>query len=91
MAHSLTLRFAFGEKVRDKVTGFEGVVTGFVTYISGCDQYLVNPPAKDGGYVKGEYIDDIRLEAVDAPRLVLKRTKTKGAAPEGPPLSSGGN
>lgn len=28
-----------GRKVRDKVTGFEGIVTGRATYLTGCDQY----------------------------------------------------
>jgi hypothetical protein len=36
-----------GSKVRDKVTGFEGVVTAHHTYITGCDRYTVEGAPSD--------------------------------------------
>lgn len=32
-----------GEHAKDKITGFEGTITGVVSYLTGCDQYLVQP------------------------------------------------
>lgn len=36
-------RFRLGEKVRDGVTGFKGVITARVEYLNGCLQYCVEP------------------------------------------------
>ena len=38
-----------GRTATDKITGFSGIATGFVVYITGCNQYLINPKAKKGG------------------------------------------
>jgi hypothetical protein len=38
---------ALGRRGRDVITGFEGVITGHVAYLTGCNQYLLAPPAKD--------------------------------------------
>ncbi len=54
----------FGSVYRDKITGFEGVVTGKASYITGCDQYLLSPPVKDGSYQEGRYFDSGRIELV---------------------------
>lgn len=51
-----------GQKARDKVTGFEGIVTGHCSYLTGCDQLLISPPAKDGDFKDGRWIDVNRLE-----------------------------
>ena len=55
----------FGTKVRDKITNFEGIVTGKASYITGCDQYLVQPPAKDWDYKDGRWFDSGRLTVVE--------------------------
>lgn len=58
--------FKLGVKVRDKVTGFEGIVTSRVEYMNGCVQYCVKPKAKKGEKMPdGEYIDVEQLEYVD--------------------------
>lgn len=53
--------FQFGVKVKDKITGFEGTVTAKCSFITGCDQYLVQPPAKEGDFKEGKYFDEGRL------------------------------
>lgn len=32
-----------GATAKDKITGFEGVVTGHARYLTGCDQFLISP------------------------------------------------
>jgi hypothetical protein len=55
-----------GVTVRDKITGFSGVVTGRAEYISGCTQCLVCPRVKDdGGMQDAHWFDEQRL-LVDA-------------------------
>jgi hypothetical protein len=52
-----------GKKVTDRITGFTGIVTGYVTYLSGCNQALVAPKVgKDGKKIDGEWFDEQRLE-----------------------------
>ena len=57
--------FGFGDVLKDKITGFEGTVTGFAAYITGCAQLLLTPRVGgDGKYPEGTWIDVDRLEAV---------------------------
>ena len=51
-------------KGRDKVTGFEGIVTARVTYLTGCDQYALAPPAAEGKILDSCYFDEGRIEIV---------------------------
>jgi phage terminase large subunit-like protein len=70
---------AMGVTVRDRITGFTGVVIGRTEYISGCDQALVQPQAKpDGEYVEGRWFDQQRLEVVDAAPVTLENGTTPG-------------
>lgn len=52
----------FGKKAKDKISGFEGIITGKCFYITGCSQYLLQPPAKDGDFKEGHWFDEGRLE-----------------------------
>lgn len=47
-----------------KITGFNGIATGYVVYITGCNQVLVAPPAKDGEHREGHWVDVARLDVV---------------------------
>jgi hypothetical protein len=57
-----------GDKVRDKITGFEGIVTGHCSYISGCDQISVQPQMKKGDTDRptGMWIDIDCCEVIEA-------------------------
>lgn len=61
-----------GQKVRDLITGFEGIVTGHADYITGCHQYLVQPTvASDGSAREGKWYDEDRLRIIDATPISL--------------------
>ena len=65
-------QFDSGEHVRDVVTGFAGIVTGRVDYITGCNQYLVQAKAtKDGAVLDGRWLDEQRLVRANGKRVVL--------------------
>ncbi len=54
-----------GQKGRDKITGFEGIIVGRVQYLFGCNQYLLVPPVKsDGTLVEGQWFDEGRIEVI---------------------------
>lgn len=57
-----------GDQVKDSVTGFKGVVTAIAEYLTGCKQFLVQPPVekKSAHYVDGRWIDEDRLAVTKA-------------------------
>ena len=64
-----------GQKVRDIITGFEGVATGRCEYITGCNQILVAPRVKDDGTKPDpQWLDEDRLEVTDAKAITLPLT-----------------
>jgi hypothetical protein len=66
-----------GSKVKDKVTGFEGIATGYVTYLTGCNQVLVAPKVgKDGVLKDSAWIDEQRL-VVDSKAATVKLDNSK--------------
>jgi hypothetical protein len=70
-----------GLTVKDKISGWTGVVTGHCDYISGCDQLLVTPSGlkKDGTVPEGKWVDVQRLEVVSGKkRITLDNEKTPG-------------
>jgi hypothetical protein len=54
-----------GKKAKDKVTGFEGIITSEHNYLTGCTQYgLQGTVGSDGKIPKIEYLDKVRLEII---------------------------
>jgi hypothetical protein len=51
-----------GQRAKDKITGLEGFLIGKASYITGCDQYLIQPELKDGNHREGRWIDEGRIE-----------------------------
>lgn len=51
-----------GQEGRDKITGFEGVITARLTFLFGCDQYCLTPKASNGELKDGIYFDEGRIE-----------------------------
>ena len=51
-----------GDRVKDKVTNFVGIVTGRAIYMNGCVRCRVEAPVKkDGALIEGEWIDEGQL------------------------------
>jgi len=72
-------KFELGATLKDKITGFEGVATGVASYITGCDQFCVQPKLKDGAFVDSKWFDDNRLELAGDEVVKLKLEKDVGA------------
>lgn len=56
---------ALGDQVRDKITGFEGIVTTHAQHLTGCDRLWVSPRVGDDGKTRdGMWVDIDMLEIV---------------------------
>ena len=54
-----------GKKVRDKITGFEGIAIGEITYLYGCNQIGIAPKiSKDGKREDVQWFDIGRMEII---------------------------
>lgn len=74
-----------GKTYRDKITGYQGVATGYVRYITECDQVLLAGKVGADGTVTTLWTDIQRVEEVEAERIVLDNSKTPGFG-ETPPV-----
>ena len=68
-----------GSTYRDKITGFTGVATGYVKYLSGCNQALLAPRCGDDGALRDPQWFDIQRLEIDASVDVI--TLYNGATP----------
>lgn len=72
-----------GDRVRDRVTDFEGLVTGHAEYLSGCDTYLVQPALKDGAWQEGRWFDEPRLTVVTVAAIAAVDTRAVRTGADG--------
>lgn len=72
------MEIQLGDKIRDKVTGFEGIAVCHSRWLSGCDRWTIQAPAKDGK------IPDLASFDVDCLEV------TKRAAVKTTPKETGG-
>jgi hypothetical protein len=84
---TVDFKFENGDKLRDKPSGFEGIVMVRAEYSTGCVHYgLLSQTLKDGAPMDWHWIDQSRLELVaeKAVSFDVDPTKTSGAFPSGP-------
>lgn len=62
-----------GKTATDKITGFSGVVTGYVQYITGNNQALITPRVNDSGNLPDSiWFEERRLDVdTNKPALVF--------------------
>lgn len=70
-----------GRTMKDRITGFTGVVTGHVNYLTGCSQVLVQPPGvnSDGNVVESRWFDIQRCEVLPGEALTFDNSATPGS------------
>lgn len=60
-----------GQRLKDKVTGFEGIASGKAEYLTGCTQWSLQPKVKeDGSFIEGRWFDEGRLVILDEHGIV---------------------
>ena len=74
---------ALGDKVRDKVTGFEGIAVARCEYITGCDHIEIKPQSlHNGKTIEGHWFDVARIEILESSAIKLGRTATMSKQPK---------
>lgn len=54
-------QFNLGDRVRDRVTGVEGVVVAITNYLTGCTHVSIQQPQRDDGAVPDWHSVDVSL------------------------------
>lgn len=80
------MEIKLGMEAKDQLTGFEGIVTARIDYLTGCVQYKVTPKSlsKDGKPEDGEWLDESRLIASQWKAVCSGDAVTRAVAPGGP-------
>ena len=73
-----------GKKVKDKVTGFVGLVTGKLESLYGCTQYIITAPIDNKGKAEDNkaVVDEGRVQVIGPgirPTRVKAKSGKKGA------------
>lgn len=79
-------RIELGDKGRHAITGFEGIVTARVEYLTGCNQLCLQPQGikPDGGTHEALYFDEPYVDLVES-GTVPNRTPQRDDGPSAPP------
>ena len=66
-----------GQEVKDKVTGFQGIVVCRVIWLHGCERLSVQPPAKKGAekLPEANTFDEPQLEIVGDGVMIKPKEK----------------
>lgn len=77
-----------GSKVRDAITGFEGIATGRTDWLYGCTRITIEPDKldKEGKPIEAQWFDEQRIEVVkvDEPK-VSKDSSARSGGPQKDP------
>ena len=63
-------KLILGATYKDQITGFEGVASGIVKYMTGCDQVLLAPQARNGVKLDAHWFDKPRV--IRMPGKIIK-------------------
>lgn len=79
-----------GSKVRDTITGFEGIATGNSTYLNGCISICITRSelTKDGE-PKVEWFDEQRVEVVESGAFRAQPSAATAGGPHSTPPRDG--
>jgi hypothetical protein len=67
-------RFRLGDKLKDRINGFNGVCTSRAQHLFGCARYWIEPQElKEGKPVDGRWYDEDSLEIVAAQVITARK------------------
>lgn len=72
-------KFNLGDRLKDKITGFEGIATGRHQWINNCNTYSVRPQTlKDGAPQDPHAFDEPQLDLVEEKAIPITNRRTGG-------------
>lgn len=79
-----------GDKVKDRVTGFEGIVIGIHLWLYGCRRISIQPQElKDGKPIEAISIDEPQCEILERGAVSIPEQQQKQAPKEKAPRTGG--
>lgn len=77
-------KIEIGDLVRDRVTGFEGLVVARTEWLNGCARITVQPRTldKDGKPIEAHGFDDLQCEVVQKDAIGRKARRSTGGPRE---------
>ena len=86
----MEFKFEKGEILKDKVTGFQGVVMGRTDYFTDCSHYGLcsQTLSKDGEPIGWHWFDETRLIRIPSAEKILQEPRkiTSGIYPDAPEM-----
>ena len=78
-----------GDKVKDRISGFEGIATAVAEYLNGCTRILVESTTLDeeGKMLEAVWFDDVQVDAIDKGTFTKRKKKDGGPARSDPSRS----
>lgn len=78
----MKFKFELGETLKDKITGFKGVVMARAEYFTGCIHYgLCSQSLHDGKPIDWEWIDESQLVKVRGAKSITGESKASTSGP----------
>jgi len=72
-----------GYSAKDIVTGFQGTITGQVSYLTGCDQFLIQPRIKTGNeFIEARWFDENRIVRLKGKAISLVSDRAESGEPD---------
>jgi hypothetical protein len=57
--------YELGLRAKCKITGFEGIITSRVEFLTGCNRYCLQPTElKDYQVIESQYFDEAQIEII---------------------------
>lgn len=83
------MRIQLGQRVRDSVSGFEGIVVCRAEWLNGCVRFSVQPRVdKDGKLPEMQWIDEGQCEAMAEPPAENPVAQPRKGGPRNDPVRS---
>jgi hypothetical protein len=71
-------KFKNGQKVKDRLSGFEGTITCEAIYLNGCIRYYIQPELDgEGHYQESQVIDEEQLELIEKELELIEKEPEK--------------
>ncbi len=79
-------KIELGSKVKDRISGFEGVATVIADYLNGCRRVGITPKCDDKGNTRDtEWFDIQQIDVLEVGAVTLDAMET-GGGPDAPPM-----
>jgi len=76
MSVKLEFKFANGDLVLEKVSSFQGIITGCVKYLTGCNQYLVVAESNGNSDPTAIWYDEGRLMLMESQKITVEEVSS---------------